>query len=221
VTDLPAPFVWEGDDIAADLGGGRVLFTTRRGAPLDRDTNRERIARFDGVPDRLQWSVQVHGTTVLRDAPSGTEADGHVITGPGTAGLVFTADCLPIALAADNAVAMLHGGWRGVAGGIVPAGINVLRDAGASGPIVAALGPSARGCCYEVGEEVQEQFAGYDARRSERNLALEAVVTAQLAEAGVETVHDVGLCTMCTDLFFSHRRDNGNTGRQGNLVWLV
>ncbi|MGZ8649882.1 MAG: laccase domain-containing protein, partial [Solirubrobacteraceae bacterium] len=75
--------------------------------------------------------------------------------------------------------------------------------------------------CYEVGEEVHARFAGYDARVGERNLDLAAVARAQLAAAGVEAVHDVGLCTMCAgdDLFFSHRRDGGVTGRQAGVVW--
>ena len=47
-----------------------------------------------------------------------------------------------------------------------------------------------------------------------------AVIRAQLAEAGVEDVHDTGLCTMCWfGLFFSHRREGGVTGRQAGVVW--
>ena len=54
----------------------------------------------------------------------------------------------------------------------------------------------------------------------ERNLDLAAVARAKLAEAGVEQVHDLGLCTMCwRELFFSHRADGGTTGRQAGVVW--
>jgi polyphenol oxidase len=68
---------------------------------------------------------------------------------------------------------------------------------------------------------VHEVFAAFAARRGERNIALEAVARAQLDAAGVDTVHDTGLCTMCSDpsLFFSHRRDAGVTGRQGGVAW--
>lgn len=222
MTALPAPFCWRGDDIHAAFDGGEVLFTTKRGAPTDRDTNRERIGLLPGVPRRILWGMQVHGTTVLRDAHPGIQSDGQVTVKPDVGALVFTADCLPIALVADGAVAMLHGGWRGLSGGIVRAGVNVLRHAGATGPITAALGPGARGCCYEVGDAVHASFAAYGARRGERNLALEVVVAAQLADCGVEQVHDTGLCTMCSDadLFFSHRRDRA-TGRMGSLAWRV
>jgi copper oxidase (laccase) domain-containing protein len=108
-----------------------------------------------------------------------------------------------------------------MAGGIVGEGVAALRELGAQGPVRAALGPSARGCCYEVGEEVHAHFEAYDARVGERNLDLAAVARAQLAAAGVDEVHDTGLCTMCADpgLFFSHRRDGGVTGRQAGVVW--
>jgi YfiH family protein len=133
---------------------------------------------------------------------------------------VFVADCLPIALAADGAVAAIHGGWRGLAGGIVAEGVAALRELGATGPVSAAIGPGAGACCYEVGEEVHAHFEAYDARRGERNLDLAAVARAKLAEAGVEEVHDVGLCSMCYfGLFFSHRRERGVTGRQAGVVW--
>jgi hypothetical protein len=107
-----------------------------------------------------------------------------------------------------------------MAAGIVPAGVAALRDVGGTGPITALIGPGARGCCYEVGEEVHAVFARHYARRGERNLDLAAVAKAELAEAGAETIHDIGLCTMCWfGLFFSHRRDGGVTGRQAGIVW--
>jgi copper oxidase (laccase) domain-containing protein len=85
----------------------------------------------------------------------------------------------------------------------------------------AVIGPGAGGCCYEVGEEVHAHFAGVpDARRGERNLDLATVARAMLDEAGVDEVHDVGLCTMChRDVFFSHRGEGGRTGRQAGVVW--
>ena len=91
-----------------------------------------------------------------------------------------------------------------------------------TGAIAAALGPGARGCCYEVGEEVRAAFAGVPgARAGERSLDLPAIARQQLTEAAVETVHDTGLCTICAgdELFFSHRRDGGVTGRQAGIVW--
>jgi copper oxidase (laccase) domain-containing protein len=122
-------------------------------------------------------------------------------------------------LVADGAVAALHGGWRGLAGGILAEGVAALREVGGNGNLTAFLGPAARGCCYEVGEEVHARFAAYENARQGDKLDLPTVARAQLTEQGVE-VHDVGLCTMCDpDLFFSHRRSGGTTGRQAGVAW--
>jgi len=242
---LPAPFRWEGEHIAADLPGARALFTTRRGGisrgpfaslnlgrltdddPVAVDANRGRLAATVGIArDRFLFGRQVHGTTVRRATATGApvaEEDGQATALEGAAALVFVADCLPVLLAADDAVAAIHCGWRGLAGGIVAEGVAALRDLGASGPVTAAIGPGARACCYEVGDEVHAAFAGVPgARPAERptHLDLTAVARHELAGAGVATIHDSGLCTMCTpDLFFSHRRDGGVTGRQAGVVW--
>ena len=243
---LPAPFRWEGGHVAADLDAGRVLFSTRRGGVssgpftslnLGRltaddganvDANRDRLAAAVGLPrSRFLYGRQVHGGTVRRateppsDARPPADEDGQATALEDAAALVFTADCLPVALVAGGAVASLHGGWRGLAEGVLAEGVAALRDVGASGPIVAALGPAARGCCYEVGDEVHAHFTAYDARRGDRRLALEAVARAQLETLGIEEIHDTELCTMCADpgLFFSHRRDGGVTGRQAGVVW--
>jgi len=205
--------------------------------------NRSRLQERVGA--RPAHIRQVHGTVVrtVADAedpfvaplPEGDiefpEADGQATRVRGVAPMVLTADCLPIAVAGrggsgangGGAVAMLHAGWRGLSGGIVAEGVRAIRELGADGPLEAAIGPGAGGCCYEVGDEVREAFADYGDRvRRGRNLDLKAIAREQLERAGVEAVHDVGLCTICSSesLFFSHRRDHGVTGRQAGLVWL-
>jgi copper oxidase (laccase) domain-containing protein len=132
---------------------------------------------------------------------------------------VHTADCLPIAIGGEGAVAMLHAGWRGLAGGVVAAGVTALRELGADGELHAAIGPGAGGCCYEVGEELSGLFPDFVTGRL---LDLKAVAAAQLREAGVGEVRDVGVCTICAapERLFSHRRDGPGTGRQGGFAWL-
>jgi YfiH family protein len=228
------------------LRGGRVLFTTRRGGVSegpysslnlglltddDRErvlVNRDRVAALAGLgPDRFAQGLQVHGTEVRSleaPPPAGElrEADGQATSAPGVAPIVLTADCLPVALVAPEAVAMLHCGWRGLAGGIVAHGVLALRALGAHGPIGAAVGPGAGRCCYEVGDDVRDAFARLGPEVVEgRNLDLKLVARRDLEAAGVDEVHDVGLCTLCGDpeLFFSHRRDGGVTGRQAGVVW--
>jgi YfiH family protein len=242
--DLPEPFRVINGHITADLPGARLLFSTRRGgvsakpfdslnlgmltddAPDNVHENRRRLGAAIGHPwERFCYGRQVHGATVRRatEPPSAerpyTQEDGQATVLEDAAAIVFVADCLPVLLASEDAVAALHCGWRPLAAGIIVEGVKAMRELGADGPIQAAIGPGARGCCYEVGEEVHEQFARYDARRMERNLDLAAVATQQLHDAGVKTVHDTGLCSMCWfGLFFSHRRDHGITGRQAGVI---
>ena len=237
---LPAPFEPVGDHIGIALPGGRALFTTRRGGVsrgayaslnLGRWTeddaqavaqNRHIVADTIGVPlDAVVQGRQVHGNRVERRANGDgtlTEADGQATAERGLAPLVLTADCLPIALIARDAVAMVHAGWRGLAAGVVEEGVRTLRKLAGEGKVQAAIGPGAGGCCYEVGPEVHAAF-GRPAQRA--RIDLKAIAAERLAAAGVAEVHDVGLCTMCSDptLFFSHRRDGGITGRQAGIAW--
>ncbi len=238
---LPAPFEPVGDHVAIALPGGRALFTTRRGGVsegpyaslnlgrwTDDDSdavrrNREILAAAVGVPlDAVVQGRQVHGTRVERIAvppangAAPPEADGVATGAEGLAALVLTADCLPVALIAPEAVAMVHAGWRGLAGGILDEAVGAMRELGSEGEVQAAIGPGVGGCCYEVGAEVGAAFGV-----SAGLLDLKAIARERLKVAGVAEVHDVGLCTMCSnpELFFSHRRDGGITGRQAGIAW--
>jgi YfiH family protein len=234
---LPDPFRPRGEHIEVALPGARALFTTRRGGhsrgPYE-SLNLGRLTDDDDqlvrcnratveaeVGRRLAFVRQVHGAEVIRlTEPSHPppEADGHATARREVAPTVLTADCLPIALAADGAVAMLHAGWRGLAAGVIDEGVRALREVGGRGPITGAIGPGAGPCCYEVGKDVLGVFD-----EPGPNLDLKAIARARLARAGVATVHDVGLCTICSapELFFSHRRDRGVTGRQAGIAWLT
>jgi polyphenol oxidase len=101
-------------------------------------------------------------------------------------------------------------------GGVVEAGAAAL-----AGPAVAAVGPGIGPCCYEVGEEVAEPFRarfGDDVLHG-RNLDLGEAIERALRAAGVVEVERTGHCTCCEpQLFFSHRRDRGRTGRQGVIA---
>jgi polyphenol oxidase len=240
---LPPPFVQDGDHVAIDLPGARAVFTTRRGGcsagPHEslnlglltddaRDAvehNRATLAAELGV--RFAHIRQVHGSTVRtvsREPGQPFEADGHATAQRGVAPMVLTADCLPIAIAGGGAVVVVHAGWRGLDGGVIAEGVRVVRSLGDGGPLEAAIGPGAGRCCYEVGDEVHEAFAAHGERaRNGRNLDLKAIAGVELEQAGVSIVHDVGMCTICSDpsLFYSHRRDHGVTGRQAGIAWLT
>ena len=233
--------------LEARLPGARAAFSTRGGgvseAPFaslnlgiltgdDPDAvaeNRRRLARALGRrPQRVAIGRQVHGAELLAHAgpqdPSPfaepgsalPEVDGHVVAEPGLAALVFVADCLPVALAGPRGAAMLHCGWRGLAAGILAAG------AAAVDATDAAIGPGIGPCCYAVGDEVREAFAGLGPGvAAGGTLDLTELARRLLRAAGVERIEAAGICTGCVEeRFFSHRRDRGRTGRQAGLVWL-
>ena len=192
--------------------------------------NRHRLASALGVdPGKVLIGRQVHGTRVVtREAapvpnayaepgPRLDGVDGQATTQRGLAPLVFVADCLPVALRGAGGVAMIHCGWRGLAGGILARAVAEVRAS------AAAVGPGIGPCCYEVGGEVLEAFEplGPDVY-SGRMLDLREVTRRLLGRAGVERVEMSELCTSCNPgLFFSHRRDGAVTGRQAGVAWMA
>lgn len=248
--ELVGPFYARGEQFGIDLRAAKVVFTTRRGGHssgpyaslnLGRLTDDDRSAvernRASVETDlgvRLGFVRQVHGPRVCKLTAETAEdhraagdqlpeADGLVSAEPGLAAAVLTADCLPVAIAGDDAVVMVHAGWRGLREGVIAAGVDALRACGCGGRLSAAIGPGAGPCCYEVSDELHERFADHPEHvHRGRNLDLRAIACHQLAQAGVEEIHDIGICTICSDpgLLFSHRRDGGVTGRQAGIAWL-
>jgi copper oxidase (laccase) domain-containing protein len=107
---------------------------------------------------------------------------------------------------------MVHSGWRGTLAGISGKAARRMADDG----VRAYIGPCIRGCCYEVSEELAGTFAAKFGGGvvCGRNLSMPAVIASDLREAGVEEIHDLGLCTGCRpDLFYSHRKQGPFTGR--------
>ena len=187
------------------------------------DENRRRLcAEVGAQPEALAMNYQHHSADVLRARAGsrGERADGLWTEERGLPVLALAADCLPIALARANgakpAVAVLHAGWRGLVAGIAAEGVKTLGG----GLVVALIGPDIGPCCYEVGEEVAAPFRrafGMGLYRDGK-LDLWGAAERALRAAGVARVDRVDLCTACNpDRFFSHRRDDGLTGRQGVL----
>jgi polyphenol oxidase len=183
--------------------------------------NRRRLcAEVGAEPDALAMNYQHHSADVLRARAGSRDerGDGIWTDERGLPVLALAADCLPIALARANgsepALALLHAGWRGLLEGIVPAGVSALGGR----TVAAAVGPAIGPCCYEVGEDVADRFRrafGLGLYRDGR-LDLWTAAERALRAAGCVRVDRVDLCTACSpERFFSHRRDEGITGRQG------
>jgi len=253
---LQPPFKAVGDHIGVDLPGGRAMFFTRRGGvsgePFEElnvgldtndympavEENRRRVAQLIGIPqERWLENTQVHGSDVrfVTELPepdaARVEADGVATTLEDVAVVVVTADCLPVALIAPGAVAMIHAGWKGLAADVLKKAVEALRAAGVEGDIEVAIGPSIGVCCYEVNTWVHRSFMRYPrgVARLSNHAHLKNVARLQLQHAKIplDKIYDVDICTMCAprSLFHSHRRDHGgdpkDTGRQASAVWRV
>jgi purine-nucleoside/S-methyl-5'-thioadenosine phosphorylase / adenosine deaminase len=239
VTLLP----WQGAPAAYS-----VTFTTRVGGVSEGDfeslnlgiltdddpdrvvENRRRVCAAvgaDASTATMAW--QVHGGAVTEARPRGIlertvfeKCDGLWSDRPGQAMALVTADCYPVALARSDGMpglCVLHVGWRGLLDGIVESGVSALGG----GELMAIVGPGIGPCCYEVGEEVSGPFRERLGAEvvADGKLDLGGATALALKEAGVGSVERTGHCTACEpELFFSHRRDQGRTGRQGVIAYI-
>lgn len=177
------------------------------------------------------WLDQHHGARVIdagRDQDR--DADGAYAEQANITCVVLTADCLPLLLCDQEGteIAALHGGWRGLAAGIIEQGLKRFRSP--RHQLLAWLGPAISARHYEVGGEVRQAFAGYGAdalaaftpsRAGCYHADLYAIARTQLHQGGVERVYGGAYCTYVEGgRFYSHRRD-GVTGRMASLITLI
>jgi copper oxidase (laccase) domain-containing protein len=172
----------------------------------------------------------VHGIDVLEveaAPPAPLDGDGSATTVPGLPLVTIGADCAPIGIANDTAVAAVHAGWRGALGGVVEAGVAAVRRLG-TGPVRAAIGPCICARHYEFGEDaliplVDRFGAGVRASTGAGHVAfdLPGALHVALRDAGVDDVTDAAwVCTVESADHYSYRRD-GVTGRHGVVVVKV
>jgi YfiH family protein len=228
--------------------GVLLAFSTRRGGVSDgpyrslnlgRSTddrpeavaeNRRRwLTSLDLDPARFANAGQVHGRNVVHVHDPGLQpsCDVLVTTTPGLALTVAGADCLPILYAARGAVAAAHAGWRGTADGAPEAALSAVCTAGGVAPDTIGIhfGPAIRGCCYQIGPDLAARFPAEAVRRDDGSVWLDLPTAARIrllaAGANADAIHDTGACTACESFwYFSHRRDQGLTGRHWGLIAL-
>jgi len=200
--------------------------------------NRRRVqAALPGPP---VWLTQVHGVAVW-DAdtlPNQTpQADAAITTTPQCVLTILVADCLPVVIAdaRGRALGVAHAGWRGLAAGVLENTVAALRTRCPDADWQAWIGPCIGPSAFEVGPDVRSAFVspGDDAqfvarpdscqKQPQKWLAdLPALAGERLRRAGVAHIQRARLCTVShPDLFFSHRRDGGVTGRMALCAWLT
>lgn len=180
-----------------------------------------------------------HGTRIAiptRANEDCGEADGMLTARAGLLLAIATADCVPVLLARQDGreVAALHVGWRGAHAGIVDAFAALLRERGGDpGDWIAALGPAAHACCYEVSAALVDSFVERTGlpratvAPQARRLDLPAIVRWQLGQAGFERVSAQPACTMCGSdddgrfAYHSYRRDRATRTPAVDVQWSV
>ncbi len=216
-----SPSPWLGLNCSYDTGDAHARVTE----------NLARVRFQLGVgKDALFHAKQVHGSAVIDIKDDSDDenvaimqADALVTRAQNRAVAVRTADCAPILLAArdGSVVAAVHAGWRGAVGGVIEAAVTAMGIAPAD--IVAAVGPCIGLDAFEVGPEVTAAASErvdtnglVRAGKGDRmHLDLAGLCVRVLNGAGVRDVDVVGGCTVSQpQLYFSHRRDDGKTGRQ-------
>ncbi len=206
-------------------------------------SNRDKIRDFFGENTRFVSPLQVHGDDVhvLELAKDigwtrldlSLQADALVTNEPNMALTILTADCVPILLydPIRNAIGAAHAGWQGSQKHIVQKVVEKMMGLYGSDPsdIVAGIGPSIGGCCYEVGYDVAKHFVGYGNTVAPKDngkylLDLKRVNAMQLLDAGLkeENIEISPMCTSCdNEYFFSYRKEGGTKGRFMSIIELL
>lgn len=189
--------------------------------PHEVATNRVTLETQIGMP--IVFMNQVHGDTVVlvEDNQIQPTCDALITTNQRLAVAVMVADCIPLLLKSDVAVAAVHVGRKGLLNGVTRKTIDAMRDLGAE-VIHSYVGPSICGGCYEVGAEIfDEVIAKYPAADSSvRTGKLTLDLVSGLKQDLKDTVLlDLSSCVLEDKNAFSYRRD-GTTGRQAGVIWL-
>jgi YfiH family protein len=170
-----------------------------------------------------------HISIYHRDYP---ECDGLITNDPGTALIVFTADCTPILLhdPVTGAVGAVHAGWRGTAADIAGKAVRAMIAEFGCDPqnIRAAIGPNISVCCFETDAEVPQAMTESFGRAAEVFIRpvgqkyyvnLKEINALALRRAGVCHIEISRDCTMCQpQRFWSHRYTRGLRGSQGAII---
>ena len=192
-------------------------------------------------PEKLVLTHQIH-TDIVRPVTdtdhSGFDhhhyppCDGLVTNDPGTALVIFTADCTPILLSdpVTGAVGACHAGWRGTALDIAGKTVGAMVSSFGCDPknIRAAIGPNLGQCCFETDADVPSAMVETFGDAVQAHIRpdgnkfyvnLKAINALALSRAGVSQIEISTACTKCNpDTYWSHRVHGASRGSQGAII---
>jgi YfiH family protein len=177
--------------------------------------------------EALARSYQVHGSAIWTTTEAGYQSgfDAILASEQGIFSGVGIADCCPILLAdpVRRTAAAIHAGWKGTVAQIVSKTASAMIATGSNpADILAYIGPCISLENFEVGDEVAEQFEHKEKRGARWHVDLKAANAAQLKALGVTEIEISDYCTVANnDAFFSHRKEQGITGRMLAVVGFV
>jgi YfiH family protein len=198
-------------------------------------SNRQYLVELLDLPSEPFWLKQEHGNKIINldthIPEDGNFADGVFTTRTDIVCAVLTADCLPVLISNESGteIAALHAGWRGLASGILEKALPMFSCSPES--LMVWMGPAISARNYEVGKEMKSSFDHLEdilqtdtfipTRRDHWLVSLYRIAMLILKAQGVERIHGGQYCTYRdADLFYSHRRDSGKTGRMASLIWM-
>ncbi|MFN3871188.1 MAG: polyphenol oxidase family protein [Aquificaceae bacterium] len=152
---------------------------------------------------------QIHSSEVylVKKPFLGGEGDGLITQERGLKIGVRTADCVPLAFLGDKTVAVVHAGWRGLKDGIVEKTLEKLQLLEPLENFLVFIGPAAKACCYEVGEDFKEYFKSLYYRNKSFYMDTQEEAVQRLIKGGIEHLYLYRVCTICHHSLPSHRKN--------------
>jgi YfiH family protein len=177
------------------------------------------------IADETLWGAGLY-------APELAECDALITNTPGTALVIFTADCTPVLFhdPVTGAVGAAHAGWRGTTANIVGKTVKAMCDhfGCKAENIHAAIGPNIGQCCFETDRDVPDavfallgaESARYIIKKGDKyHIDLKGVNARLLEKAGILSVDISTECTACNcALYWSHRKVGSSRGSQGAII---
>lgn len=192
--------------------------------------NRQVLQQLLGLTQAPYWLVQSHTNKVVLAGATNNHADASYTRAIGLACVVMTADCLPVLItnSQGSQVAAIHAGWRGLAAGIIEQSIKTFNQ---HDELLVYLGPAIGPSAFEVGEEVYQAFCAKNplqqtafkpASANKYYADLYSLATTILKQHDIDQIYGGEYCTYSqAGLFYSYRRDRGNTGRMASLIYRL